>query len=110
MHFNIDRNSCNDRRELSWQRAVAVPIGRLMSDGRVMLDDGVETPGVMWESERWRLTDNGVIFFKNESTGTGVRVAKGVQYFGFVNEADNMFRLLPDNQNFPTTLDQVLNF
>ena len=75
-----------------------------------MLDDGVETPGVMWESERWRLTDNGVIFFKNESTVTGVRVAKGVQYFGFVNEADNMFRLLPDNQNFPTTLDQVLNF
>ena len=88
---------------------MAVPIGRLMSDGRVLLDDGVETPGVMWESDRWRLTDDGVIFFKNASTGNGVRVAKGVQYFGFVNGDDNVFRLLPDNENFPTTLDQVLN-
>ena len=88
---------------------MAVPIGRLMSDGQVLLDNGVETPGVMWESESWRLTDDGVIFFKNESTGTGVRVVKGVQYFGFVNGDDNVFRLLPDNENFPTTLDQVLS-
>ena len=87
------------------QRAVAVNIGKLLSDGRVLLEEGVETEGVMWESPSWRLMDNGVIMFKNVS-GEGVRVAKGVQYFGLVNK-DNIFTLLPQTSLYPVTLDQV---
>ena len=49
------------------QRAVAVNIGKLMSDGRILLNEGVETEGVMWESPSWRLMDTGVIFFKNNN-------------------------------------------
>ena len=87
------------------QRAVAVNIGKLLPDGRILLEDGVETEGVMWESPSWRLMDNGVIMFKNVS-GEGVRVAKGVQYFGLVNK-DNIFNLLPQTSLYPVTLEQV---
>ena len=85
---------------------MAVPIGNILSNGKVLLKDGVETPGVMWESPSWRLMDNGVIFYKNVS-GDGVsKVVKGVQYFGSVNE-DNVFSLFPQNDQFPVTLDQI---
>ena len=85
---------------------MAVPIGNILTNGKVLLNAGVETPGVIWESPSWRLMDNGVIFYKNVS-GDGVsRVVKGVQYFGVVDK-DNVFSLLPQNELFPVTLDQI---
>ena len=75
------------RRDISWQRAVAVPIGTILSNGKVLLNNGVETPGVIWESPSWRLMDNGVILYKNVSGDGDIRVVKGVQYFGIVDEA-----------------------
>ena len=70
------------------------------------MDDGVETPGVIWESPTWRLLDNGVIFFKNASGDGKAEVVQGVQYFGYV-DSNNTFQLFPKNKNYPTTLDQV---
>ena len=81
---------------------IVIPLGKALTDGRVLLDDGVETPGVMWESPFWRVTDEGVIFYKGNKT----QVAKGVQYFGLVGE-DNLFKLLPDDESSPISIEQV---
>ena len=83
------------RRDLSWQRAVAVRIGSLLRDGRVLLAEGVETPGVVWETPAWRLSDSGLIYFKNVTGGGGGRLVKGVQYFGLLDD-NNVFRPTPE--------------
>ena len=71
-----------------------------------MLDEGVETPGVVWDSPSWRLSDTGLIQFKNTS-GEGERtVVKGVQYFGLLDDK-NIFRPIPESFT-PVTLEQVL--
>ena len=70
------------------------------------MDEGVETPGVVWDSPSWRLSDTGLIQFKNTS-GEGERtVVKGVQYFGLLDDK-NIFRPIPESFT-PVTLEQVL--
>ena len=83
---------------------IVVPLGRLLEDGRVELEEGVEEEGVAWESPLWRVTDSGLIFYKTKASR---RVVRGLQYFGTVG-ADNMLRLLPNYSSSPVTLDQVL--
>ena len=81
-------------------------LGSLLRDGRVLLDDGVETPGVVWDSPSWRLSDTGLIEFKNTSGGGERSVVKGLQYFGLTDEK-NIFRPIPESFT-PVTLEQVL--
>ena len=81
---------------------IVIPLGRVLTNGRVLLDEGVEAPGVMWESPFWRVTDDGVIFYKGNET----KVEKGVQYFGTVGD-DNLFQLLPDTDTTPISIEQV---
>ena len=92
---------CYCSRELSWQRAVSVPLGRVVAGGGVLLEEGVEVPGVVWEAPAWTLADTGLLTLKQ----TG-QAARGVQYFGLVDE-DGVFRPLPDDKEMPVTLDQV---
>ena len=86
---------------MSWQRAVSVPLGRVVAGGGVLLEEGVEVPGVVWEAPAWTLADTGLLTLKH----TG-QAARGVQYFGLVDE-DGVFRPLPDDKEMPVTLDQV---
>ena len=86
---------------MSWQRAVSVPLGRVVAGGGVLLEEGVEVPGVVWEAPAWTLADTGLLTLKQ----TG-QAARGVQYFGLVDE-DGVFRPLPDDKEMPVTLDQV---
>ena len=72
----------------------------------MLLDEGVETPGVVWDSPSWRLSDTGLIQFKNTSGEAGGRVVKGVQYFGLLDDK-NIFRPIPESFT-PVTLEQVL--
>ena len=67
--------------------------------------EGVETPGVVWDSPSWRLADTGLIQFKN-SSGAGGTVVKGVQYFGLLDDK-NIFRPIPESFAH-VTLEQVL--
>ena len=86
---------------MSWQRAVSVPLGRVVAGGGVLLEEGVEVPGVVWEAPGWTLADTGLLTLKH----TG-QAARGVQYFGLVDE-DGVFRPLPNDKEMPVTLDQV---
>ena len=69
----------------------------------MLLAEGVETPGVVWETPAWRLSDSGLIYFKNVS-GEG-RLVKGVQYFGLLDDK-NVFRPTPESFK-PVTLSEV---
>ena len=82
-----------------------MPIGSLQADGGVLLSEGVETPGVVWETPTWRLSDTGLIYFKNVSGQSGGKLVKGVQYFGLLDK-NNIFRPIPDSFK-QMTLDQV---
>ena len=75
----------------------------------MLLAEGVETPGVVWDSPSWRLSDTGLIQFKNTSSGaegTQGTVVKGVQFFGLLDDK-NIFRLIPESFAH-VTLEQVL--
>ena len=72
----------------------------------MLLAEGVETPGVVWETPTWRLSDTGLIYFKNVSGQSGGKLVKGVQYFGLLDEK-NIFRPIPASFS-PVTLEQVL--
>ena len=71
----------------------------------ISLIEGVEEPGVMWESESWRLSDNGIVFYESPLDGKS-KVTKGVQYFGITGK-DKVFSLLPEDKNIPVTLNQA---
>merc|ERR1711868_295056 len=59
----------------------------------------------MWESESWRLSDNGIVFYESPLDGKS-KVTKGVQYFGITGK-DKVFSLLPEDKNIPVTLNQI---
>ena len=68
--------------------------------------EGVESPGVVWDSPSWRLSDTGLIQFKKTSGGAEGMVVKGVQYFGLLDDK-NIFRPIAESFT-PVTLEQVL--
>ena len=67
-----------------------VPLGRVLSSGRLLLLPGVEQAGVVWEGPQWRMTDTGIIQYKENYTET---VTQGVQYFGTVSQYCSVLRL-----------------
>ncbi|XP_023326847.1 uncharacterized protein LOC111700212 [Eurytemora carolleeae] len=80
---------------------IVVPIGRLLSNGRILLNAGVKEKGVVWDSPGWTLTDSGVIFYKDNSSAPQT----GVQYFGTV-DSSNVFQPFSGEES-PVTLEQV---
>ena len=65
-------------------------MGRMLRDGRVYLDKGLEREGVSWQGDEWQVFDNGDVIYK-DSEGTKVN---GLQAFGTIDNR-NVFHLLP---------------
>ena len=70
---------------------IVVPMGgRMLRDGRVILEPGTEVPGVSWKSRDWQVFDNGTVWLRESNRF----VTKGLQVFGTVDHR-NVFHLLP---------------
>ena len=77
---------------------ILIPIGALLSDGNVLLNDGIETEGIRWESEDRILYPNGTIAYK--LTG---KIEEGKIAYGTVDNQGRI-QLLPKLGNHKTSL------